>query len=132
MRTNTNTTVLVVAALLFSAPVEVTDSSGPVGVYDQPFVAVTSRPLRFHERHAVVSAADAKASYRLARSTDGGHSFAPSVAIREPELYELRRTTAQWLGDYMGLVWQDGRYYSAFVDNSSPSSHVVVHSGATP
>jgi hypothetical protein len=75
---------------------------------------------------------DVKASYRFARSTNGGHSFAPSSAVRQPLLYELQRTTAQWLGDYMGLVWQDGRYYSAFVDNSSPSSHVVVHVAPTP
>ncbi len=75
---------------------------------------------------------DAQASYRFARSTDRGKSFGPSIAIRTPVLYELKRTTEQWLGDYMGLVWQGGRYYSAFVDNSAPAAHVVVHSAPTP
>jgi hypothetical protein len=46
-------------------------------------------------------------------------------------VYELKRTTNQFLGDYMGLTWQDHRLFSAFIDNSS-ASHVVFHAEDTP
>jgi hypothetical protein len=51
--------------------------------------------------------------------------------MRSPLLYELKRTTNQFLGDYMGLVWQKGRLYSTFIDNSV-ASHVVFHAEDTP
>ena len=74
---------------------------------------------------------DPKASYRHARSTDSGKSFLPSTSLREPLVYELKRTTNQFLGDYMGLTWQNNRLFSAFIDNSS-ASHVVFHAQDTP
>ncbi|MFO0564660.1 MAG: sialidase family protein [Polyangiaceae bacterium] len=74
---------------------------------------------------------DENATYRLARSTDGGKSFAPSVATKQPVTFELSRTTGKFLGDYMGLTWQAGRLYSVFVDNSSVS-HIVFQAFEAP
>ncbi len=73
---------------------------------------------------------DVKASYRHARSTDGGKTFAPSTTLRTPITYELSRSTEQWFGDYMGLVAHDGALLGTFIDNSAPQAHVVFFASA--
>ncbi|MCA9594657.1 MAG: exo-alpha-sialidase [Myxococcales bacterium] len=73
---------------------------------------------------------DDQASYRWGRSTDGGKTF-PTTVLRSPVVFEQSRVTSKFLGDYMGLVWQGGRLYSAFVDNSA-ASHIVLHAEDTP
>ena len=73
---------------------------------------------------------DDQASYRWGRSTDGGKTF-PTTVLRCPVVFEQSRVTSKFLGDYMGLVWQGGRLYSAFVDNSA-ASHIVLHAEDTP
>ncbi|MBL8739787.1 MAG: exo-alpha-sialidase, partial [Myxococcales bacterium] len=66
---------------------------------------------------------DEAASYRHARSLDGGKTFGPSEVVYEPVLYDLRRTTEQWLGDYMGVQTIDGDVVGVFVDNSAAEAH---------
>ncbi len=75
---------------------------------------------------------DTNATYRRSRSTDGGQTFAPSVVIHQPVLYELKRTTQQWLGDYMGLGWRNGELFGAYVDNSAAHAHVAFFRSAVP
>lgn len=70
---------------------------------------------------------DKLASYRRARSSDGGKTFAPSTSLHAPITYELSRTTAAWFGDYMGVMAEGGDVFSAFIDNASGASHVVFH-----
>jgi hypothetical protein len=77
--------------------------------------------------YAGTGAGDAHASYRRARSTDGGQSFGPSVVVREPVTFELSRTTQRWFGDYMGLTFAQSALFAAYVDNSTPTSHVAFH-----
>ncbi len=71
---------------------------------------------------------DATASYRHARSLDGGETFAPSTVVFEPVLYDLQRTTEQWLGDYMGVKVVDGGVVGVFTDNSAPQAHIAFFS----
>jgi hypothetical protein len=63
-----------------------------------------------------------------ARSLDGGQTFAPSQVVFEPVLYDLRRTTEQWLGDYLGVKSVNGAVVGVFVDNSAPQAHVAFFS----
>lgn len=73
---------------------------------------------------------DAQATYRRARSTDGGVTFQASVAVHGPVFYELSRTNERWFGDYLGLVHHDGSLYGVFVDNHAPQAHVAFFSQA--
>ncbi len=68
---------------------------------------------------------DPSASFRRARSTDGGLTFGPSVSLVEPVTYELDRGDDTWFGDYTGLTWNGGSLFAALVDNSSGQSHIV-------
>jgi hypothetical protein len=70
---------------------------------------------------------DTNASYRHARSTDGGKTFGPSVVVRQPILYDQNRATPTWFGDYMGLTWNGGSLFGAYIDNASGASHIVFH-----
>lgn len=68
---------------------------------------------------------DEAASIRLARSTDGGATFEPSVAVVDPVTYELDRVDDTWFGDYTGLTVDGGELFGVVVDNSTGFSHVV-------
>lgn len=67
---------------------------------------------------------DANASYRHARSDDGGRTFAPSDEVFAPLLYSRRRDDERWLGDYMDLEADSSFVYGVFADDSGPQSHI--------
>lgn len=75
---------------------------------------------------------DDMGSFRRARSTDGGKSFAPSSAVHSPLTFLGARNSHKWLGDYAGLAAARGNLYTAFTDNSSGESHVRFYRTATP
>jgi hypothetical protein len=68
---------------------------------------------------------DPAASYRRARSTDGGLTFGPSVPVLEPVTYESTRSSAATFGDYTGIVAHDGALYGAITDNATGEGHIV-------
>ncbi len=67
---------------------------------------------------------DAAATYRHARSFDGGVSFEPSEPVFGPLVYDLTRDSEQWLGDYMDLEAAPGRRFGVFTDNASGRGHI--------
>ncbi|APR79604.1 Hypothetical protein A7982_04951 [Minicystis rosea] len=77
--------------------------------------------------YAGAGSGDLNASYRHARSTDGGKTFGPSTVVRTPILYDQMRSTATWFGDYMGLTWNGGSLFGAYIDNTGGASHIVFH-----
>ena len=78
------------------------------------------------------SESDRTASYRHARSTNGGVSFSPSVVIKQPLTFLTNRMSAQWLGDYVGVVVSDGQLFTSFTDNTTPAAHVWFARVALP
>jgi hypothetical protein len=73
---------------------------------------------------------DEAASFRHARSTDGGLTFSPSTALVAPVTYELERADETWFGDYTALAHHDGTLFGAVLDNSSGRTHVVFFRSA--
>ncbi len=68
---------------------------------------------------------DALGSFRWARSTDGGKTFAKSVTVREPVVFTQDRPTSQWPGDYSGLGYWNGAVVMSYIDNAIGASHVA-------
>jgi hypothetical protein len=75
---------------------------------------------------------DPMASWRFARSTDGGKSFGPSAVLEKPLTLDVQLATSTWIGDYAGLAYAGGRLYSTYVDNASGTSHISFWSNAVP
>jgi len=70
-------------------------------------------------------AEDPNGSFRLARSTDGGQTFAPSTAIASPVLLAQNRNALTWFGDYATIVASGGRLYAAYGHNTpTPPDHI--------
>lgn len=74
--------------------------------------------------YAGSSVGDSSGSFRYARAVNG-KDFAPSTVVATPVVFDAARGSQRWLGDYVGLNWQDGSLYAAFGDNSSGTSHIA-------
>jgi hypothetical protein len=75
---------------------------------------------------------DPAATFRRARSSDGGRTFGPSVVVDQPITFTRTRTMSNWLGDYNGLAWAAGRLYTAYANNSAGVSHVAFYRVTQP
>jgi hypothetical protein len=75
---------------------------------------------------------DTAGSYRLARSTDGGETWAPSAVLAAPITFLQARGDKKWLGDYTGVAWKGGALYTSFADNSGEASHVAFARAVSP
>lgn len=82
--------------------------------------------------YAGAAEGDAMATYRLARSVDGGQRFAPSVAIGRPVVFDTSRGTTRWLGDYQGLSAAERAIYVAYVDDADATPHVSFYRAPLP
>jgi hypothetical protein len=76
--------------------------------------------------------AEGAGSVRWSRSTDGGVTFGPSVALAEKIVFDARRSKRTWLGDYLGLGFADATLFTAFVDNAGGKGHVAFRRVGTP
>lgn len=76
--------------------------------------------------------ADPTASYRRSRSADGGKTFAPSVVVHEPLVFETSRTGRRTPGDYMGLWSASDKLYIAYTDTSGPAGHIAFYRTSLP
>lgn len=68
---------------------------------------------------------DPAGSLRVARSSDGGKTFAPSAAVKAPITFKTARGDPAWLGDYIGLHARSSQIFTTFADNSAGFSHIV-------
>jgi hypothetical protein len=75
---------------------------------------------------------DTAGTYRRSVSPDGGQTWQPSTAVRDPVTFLGDRASKQWLGDYVGLGWAGGSVFTSYVDNTSGSSHIAFSREATP
>jgi hypothetical protein len=75
---------------------------------------------------------DKAATFRRARSTDRGKTFAPSLVLHKPITFEQGRATLAWIGDYLGLTWSAGNLFMAYTDNSSGTSHTAFYRTSVP
>ena len=74
--------------------------------------------------YAGQSDADPTSSWRYARSTDGGQTFATSVTIASPLILGDARNAPTWIGDYSGLTVRGTHLYTTFADNLSGNAKV--------
>lgn len=82
--------------------------------------------------YAGASDGDTKGSFRVARSTDGGKSFAPSLVVHQPITFLSSRADPKWLGDYSGLWWTRGHLYMAYANNQPSYAHTAFYRMDTP
>ena len=68
---------------------------------------------------------DVVATLRRARSIDSS-AFAPSERVDGPLLFQLKRASADWLGDYICAVHERDDLWIAWTTNASGTSHVAV------
>ena len=68
---------------------------------------------------------DSAATLRHTRSTDGV-TFEPSETIDGPLLFQLKRASADWLGDYICAVHDGNDVWVAWTTNASGTSHIAV------
>ena len=68
---------------------------------------------------------DTAAMLRHARSTDLA-AFEPSESIDGPLLFQLKRASADWLGDYISAVHDGNDLWVAWTTNASGTSHIAV------
>jgi hypothetical protein len=73
---------------------------------------------------------DPMGSFRIARSTDGGRTFAPSQVVQQPLLFTTSRTTLRWIGDYVGIDYGAGRLVGAYGDNSGAADRIAFFATA--
>ena len=73
----------------FAAPVEVSDPSASVSVYDQPRVMVTHSGI-VNVGYLAVDPSEVDSTIVMARSTDGGKTWTRSVAVGQGSYYSFR------------------------------------------
>lgn len=59
-----------------------------------------------------------------AGAPDGGELGLSSALVQSPITFAASRESRKWVGDHVGLVWEDGKLYGAFVDNADDYSHI--------
>lgn len=94
----------------FAAPVEVSDPAASVSVYDQPRVMVTHSGV-VNVGYLAVDASEIDSTIVMARSTDGGKTWARSVAAG-PGSYGSFRNEARFCRPEGG-----GRIYMVYIDD---------------
>jgi hypothetical protein len=75
---------------------------------------------------------DRTGSIRSWRSTNSGVSFAPLATLRSPTTLTGTRSSSLWIGDYSGLVFDNGELLATIADNSSGASHIAFVRAAVP
>jgi hypothetical protein len=55
---------------------------------------------------------------------DGGELGLSSALVQSPITFAASRESRKWVGDHVGLVFQEGKIYGSFVDNSDGYSHI--------
>jgi hypothetical protein len=93
--------------------------------YELPHIAVAEDGTLAVTYVAGEGDGDEAASFRLARSTDGGVTFAPSIPVLDPVTLELTRSSAATFGDYSGLQFEGEVLYGAMTDNASGEGHIA-------
>jgi hypothetical protein len=73
----------------------------------------------------------ASGTFRRARSTDDGRTFAPSVEIDPGIVFTPARADVRWLGDYVGLAFGGGKLSTTYVHNAGGKARVYYY-GAAP
>lgn len=75
---------------------------------------------------------DPKGSFRRSASTDGGHTWQPSVDVHRYVDFLTDRASPLWLGDYVGAWWLNNTLFMSYADNTGMYTHIGFAKAATP
>jgi hypothetical protein len=109
--------------MTFATPVDAGDANAATYLME-PSLALEPGGAIDLAYYAGGADSDPMASWRFARSMDGGQSFGPSAVLEKPLILDVQLATSTWIGDYAGLAYAGGRLYSTYVDNASGTSHI--------